>query len=160
MKMPTADSGIVRRDSMPAAMPSWSAAISVELVLSSGVRRIPPARPNCDEEEGGSGAEDQFGILLDEAGGAVHRPHHEGANDGAFTQAAAHQRENRQPEQEFKIGAKHVFQPARLAGDVVGAEPFDVRGGGAGGQGINHKCGGSRCCNGQQPTQTHHFHSL
>ena len=41
--MPSADNGMVRRDSMPAAMPSWMAPTSVESVFSSGVSRMPPA---------------------------------------------------------------------------------------------------------------------
>ena len=40
--MPTADSGIVRRDTMPAAMPSCMAPIQFESALSSGVRMKPP----------------------------------------------------------------------------------------------------------------------
>lgn len=40
--MPTADSGSVRRDSMPAAMPSCSAPTKGDVVFNSGVSRIPP----------------------------------------------------------------------------------------------------------------------
>ena len=60
--MPTADSGIVRRVIIPAAMPSWMAPTSAELVLSSGVRRMPPA-PQIAMKKKAQAARKTYSIL-------------------------------------------------------------------------------------------------
>ena len=125
--MPTADSGIVRRDSMPAAMPSWSAPISVESVLSSGVRRIPPTAQIAMKKKPQSGAEHQFGIVADEAGGAIQRAQHGSPQRWCLRPGSRSSGRESTARTGTRNPGKARF-PGRAAGrDVEGAEPFDVR---------------------------------
>ncbi|GMA76801.1 hypothetical protein GCM10025880_32180 [Methylorubrum aminovorans] len=45
---------------------------------------------------------------------------------GFLGQAAEHQADEGETCQEFEVGAKHLFETARLAGDIESTEPFDV----------------------------------
>ena len=155
--MPSADSGMVRRDSMPAAMPSWIAAISVELVFSSGVSRMPPTaqiamKKNAVPARKISSVFSRTNAVTRSIARIMAAP-----NERAFDQAAGHQARIDSPNRNLKIGAKHVFQPARLAGDVVGAEPFDVRARRAGEQRVNHECERNRCRKRQPTRQPAHY---
>ena len=49
--MPRAESGMVRREVIPAAMASWIQGMAAESVLSSGVRRMPPEVQSATKKE-------------------------------------------------------------------------------------------------------------
>ena len=61
--IPTADSGIVLRESMPAAMPSCSNADRRRVCLQFGRQQDAADRPHRDEEERATGAKHQFGVV-------------------------------------------------------------------------------------------------
>ena len=155
--MPIADSGMVRRDSMPAAMPSWIAATTLESVFNSGVSNDAAERPDRHEKEPTGGAKHQFGIVTHVARRPIHGAEHRRAKKGSLGETTAHEQQNREPGQELEVGAKHIFQADRLAGDVVGAEPFDVSARAAGEHGVNHEGEENRCRMREKAQQPRHY---
>ena len=127
MKMPIADNGMVRRDNIPAAMPSCIAAIKFELVFSSGVRMIPPTA-QIEMKKKAVPARNIISVfswrncVARSIARIIAAPMNVPSPRQPHISAGIEM-----PNKNFEIGAKNVFQPKRLPGDVIGAKPFDVR---------------------------------
>ena len=102
----------------------------VELVFSSGVSRMPPTPQIAMKKNAGAGAEHQFGIVAHKARHAIDRAQH-GQRPTACLRSGSRPsaRGPIGPTRNSKSGQRTFSRPSWLAGDVEGAEPFDVRAG-------------------------------
>jgi hypothetical protein len=70
-----------------------------------GRQQDPTHGPDRDEEERASGAENDLDVVANGAGGLVQCPQNGVSHHGAFDGAAGQKAEQRQPGQQFQVGA-------------------------------------------------------